>query len=229
MTLQFLTLALIGGVLCLDRIYAQTLVSRPVVTGTIVGLVLGNFQAGLLMGAILELLWIDQSPIGTMVPPNDTLSTVVITSCTLLASGNPGVVSRELMALAILLLVPSAILAQKMDAFIFKRNDHLARIALSYAIRGNLRGVERQHLLALLKAFILSTLLSLALLYAGYHVLIRVYPQVPEKIMNALVYVYYFIPILGVGVALNTINLRKMIPAFCSIFIVITILLDLIF
>ena len=229
MTLQIVTIALIGGIFCLDRIYAQTLISRPVVTGALLGLILGDFRTGLIIGAILELIWIDQAPIGTMVPPNDTVSTILITACTILAGNHLGALSRELIAFSIFVLCPSAILAQHLDIFIFRNNDGLARIALSCAMRGDIRGVERQHLFALLKAFVLSVLLILVLLVAGYYILIGVYPVLTVQLMKALNYIYYFIPILGVAVALNTINLERTMPAFCSVFVVATLLMDLLF
>jgi len=182
-----------------------------------------------MIGAILELIWIDQAPIGTTVPPNDTVSTILITTCTILAGNYLGALSRELIAFSIFMLCPAAILAQHLDIFIFRKNDSLARIALSCAMRGDIRGVERQHLFALLKTFVLSAFLILVLLVAGYYILIGLYPVLTVQIMKALNYVYYFIPILGVAVALNTINLKYTIPTFCSVFIVATIMMDFLF
>jgi mannose/fructose/N-acetylgalactosamine-specific phosphotransferase system component IIC len=224
-----LAIAVVGGLLCLDRIYIQTLISRPVVSATIIGLILGEIETGLIIGALLELIWIDQSPIGTAVPPNDTLSAVAIAACSIIAGKQMGNISHELIAATILALLPLAILGQQMDIYIFRRNDGLSRIAVSYALRGNIRGVEKQHCLALLKTFVLSFLLLWIVLNIGYNILILVYPLLPCHIISALNYIYYFIPILGVAVALNTINLKKMIPIFCSIFLLITIFFDYLF
>lgn len=229
MALMLITISLIGGILCLDRIYLHSLVSRPVVTGAVIGLILQDLHTGVLIGALLELLWIDQSPIGTMVPPNDTISAVIITAACILAGRQFGEISRELISLSLLLMLPAAILGQQVDIYIYKRNDSLSRIAVSYGIRGDIRGVEKEHRLAILKTFILSVLLILATLCAGYYALIRLYPLLPQQMIKALNYVYYFVPILGIAVAMNTINLKKLIPVFCSVFLIITILLDYVF
>ena len=66
---QLIIISFIGAILSLDRILAQTMISRPIGSGAIVGLVLNNFNVGLMAGAIIELLWIDESPLGTSVPP----------------------------------------------------------------------------------------------------------------------------------------------------------------
>lgn len=229
MALMLITISLIGGVLCLDRIYLQSLASRPVVTGAIIGLVLQDLRTGLMIGALLELLWIDQSPIGTMVPPNDTISTVIIAAACILVGQSTGEISKEMISLSFLVMLPAAILGQQLDIFIYKRNDSLSRIAVSYGMRGDIRGVEKEHRLAILKTFVLSVLLILITLYAGYYALGSLYPLLSQKMNRALTYVYYFVPILGIAAAMNTINLKRMIPVFCGVFLILTILLDCVF
>lgn len=67
-------LALISG---LDRTaLAQTLLCRPVVCGALCGLIMGNYPAGLLMGALMELLWLMRLPVGATVAPDDTQATI---------------------------------------------------------------------------------------------------------------------------------------------------------
>ena len=75
MVFKAIVIAVLGGFICLDRIVLQGMVSRPVVTGPIIGFILGDAYTGLIVGALMELFWIDRSPIGAYVPPNDTLAT----------------------------------------------------------------------------------------------------------------------------------------------------------
>ncbi|MFO7832330.1 MAG: PTS sugar transporter subunit IIC [Desulfuromonadaceae bacterium] len=68
------TLVFAGG---LDRTaIAQTLLCRPVVCGSLCGLVMGNYAAGLLIGAAMELLWLMRLPVGATVAPDDTQATI---------------------------------------------------------------------------------------------------------------------------------------------------------
>ena len=124
---MLITISLIGGVLCLDRIYLQSLASRPVVTGAIIGLVLQDLRTGVMIGALLELLWIDQSPIGTMVPPNDTISTVSSPLHVFCWTINRCICSKELISFSFLICWPTAILGQQLDIFIIKRNERPSR------------------------------------------------------------------------------------------------------
>ena len=67
-------LVIAGG---LDRTaLAQTLLCRPVVCGGLCGLIMGNYAAGLLIGAVMELLWLMRLPVGATVAPDDTQATI---------------------------------------------------------------------------------------------------------------------------------------------------------
>ncbi|MFN2257173.1 MAG: PTS sugar transporter subunit IIC [Desulfuromonadaceae bacterium] len=71
---SLVTLALAGG---LDRTaLAQTLLCRPIVCGSLCGLIMGNYTAGMLMGAVMELLWLMRLPVGATIAPDDTQATI---------------------------------------------------------------------------------------------------------------------------------------------------------
>ena len=82
---KIILISFVGGLLCLDRVFIQAMISRPVIIAPVIGLILGNPYAGLIIGAILELFWIDRIPIGTYIPPNDSIAAVVATSTAILA------------------------------------------------------------------------------------------------------------------------------------------------
>ena len=57
MLVQATMLAIIAGVGILDgRIFGQSMLDRPIVTGMLVGLVLGDIKSGIMIGAQLELI-----------------------------------------------------------------------------------------------------------------------------------------------------------------------------
>lgn len=54
-----------GGVVAMDTTAAfQAMISRPMVSCTVVGLMLGNVPLGLTIGVLLELLYINELPVG---------------------------------------------------------------------------------------------------------------------------------------------------------------------
>jgi len=89
------------------------MISRPIVIAPVIGIVLGNPYAGLIIGAMLELFWMDRSPIGIYIPPNDSIAAALAASLAILAGQSLGVVTKELTALSILLAIPFGILAKK--------------------------------------------------------------------------------------------------------------------
>ena len=73
--IQMATLVLLGGAVFTDRTaLIQSMVSRPLVSGLLAGVVLEDPWAGLLCGAMLELLWLFDLPVGTRVPPDESVA-----------------------------------------------------------------------------------------------------------------------------------------------------------
>ena len=62
---DLLPIALLGGVLGMDVVtFPQAMISRPIVAATLAGAFIGNASAGLVMGAVLELLALEMLPFG---------------------------------------------------------------------------------------------------------------------------------------------------------------------
>jgi PTS system mannose-specific IIC component len=226
MLLDAITVAFVGGIICLDRILLQAMLSRPVVIGPIIGLILGDPYTGLISGALIELLWIDRLPVGVYVPPNDSIVAVLVVAGSILTGKQLGHLPKELIALSILLFIPFGILGQKMDVSIMRSNDILSRKAVEDAKRGNIKGISRKHIFGLFKTFSFTTVFIFVFLIFGVTILKYVFPLIPQRGLTALSYTYLFLPLLGVAVALNTINLRGTIPVFCGAFLVVTVVVE---
>ncbi|MEO8194567.1 MAG: PTS sugar transporter subunit IIC [Gemmatimonadales bacterium] len=62
---DLIPIALLGAVLGMDVVtFPQAMISRPIVASTIAGAFIGNAPAGLVMGAVLELLALEMLPFG---------------------------------------------------------------------------------------------------------------------------------------------------------------------
>ena len=65
MLIDLLPIALLGGALGMDVVtFPQAMISRPIVAATVAGAFIGNASAGLVMGAVLELLALEMLPFG---------------------------------------------------------------------------------------------------------------------------------------------------------------------
>jgi PTS system mannose-specific IIC component len=223
MWLTFLEVALVGGAICLDRVFLQIMISRPIVAGPIIGLLLSEPITGLIVGAFIELLWIDRLPMGRYVTPNDSVATILATAGAILTGKELGSLPRELVALAILLFLPCALLARHVDTWIAKSNERLSRRAADYARGGDIRGLAREHKYGLVKTFFGSVLVILLCLVPGVMILAWIFPLLPEKVLRGFSYIYSIIPIVGVAVALSAIKLRGAVPLFAGIFLIVAI------
>jgi mannose PTS system EIIC component len=226
MIMNVLIVSIVGGILCLDRIFLQVLISRPIVAAPLIGLILGDPYTGLIAGAFIELFWIDRLPIGAYIPPNDTMAAVLIAASAIESGRILGYLPQGLIALAVLLFIPIAFLAQKMEVRVIQCNEKLAKDAMSDVNHGDIQSISRNHLRAVLRNWLLPTGMILLALPLGVGVMTWIYPQLTPWIIRGLNMIYGLIPLIGAAVALNTVNVYGKIPIFCSVFLMMTVVLQ---
>jgi len=222
-----LLMAVLGALFCLDRSCLQSMIHRPIVMAPFLGWILGDVKTGLIVGAFLELMWVDRPSMGNYVPPNDSLAAAVITGTVILAGANVGGVSRELTTLGILLLLPLVYGAQRMDMYIMAKNDALAEVALAHAATGNATAIEKNHLSAILKTYLYDLLFIYLATFAAVPVVGFVYDLLPMPALKTLELLYFTFPLLIAGIVLNTIKLRGDVFVFSSLFIILILLAEL--
>ena len=102
MLLNALLLSLIYLVSRTDMINGYMMLTKPIVLGPLVGLVLGDLQAGILIGATLELAFIGVMNIGISVSMDVSIATIV--------GGGLAILSGQDAAFALTIAIPTGIL-----------------------------------------------------------------------------------------------------------------------
>ncbi len=222
MILKLVAVSIAGGILCLDRIVLQAMISRPIVAAPLIGFIMGDPYTGLIAGAFIELFWIDRPPIGAYIPPNDTVAAILITASSIESARLLGSLSQGLIALVALIVVPIGILAQRMELWISKGNEKLVEKALNDAARGDVRSIAGRHISAILKTYLLSAAFILVAMSVVITATTWIYPRLTPLIIRGLTLLYGFFPLLGAAVALNTVNIRGVVPLFCATFLCVT-------
>jgi PTS system mannose-specific IIC component len=220
--------SVVGGFLCLDRTCLQIMISRPVVIAPLTGFMLGDGMTGLIIGAFLELLWIDKPQIGIYVPPNDSLLAVMIVSALLLAKSQTQQYRHELITFAFLLFVPLGYITQKMDTALIQSNEVLSERALQAAKAADSKGIVRQHLWAIAKTYTAYSLFLFLSTIAGVMVIDTLFPLLPSAVMKAMGLMYLIIPAVMIAVCLNTVKIRHAIPVFCALFLAAIVIMEII-
>ena len=81
MGLQLLAVGLWSGFVSMDTTAAmQIMISRPLVSCMVTGLILGDYQLGLLIGIYLELIWINELPVGAVFFAEGNIGSVAATA-----------------------------------------------------------------------------------------------------------------------------------------------------
>jgi len=76
--MELWSISLVGGFLVLDTAAVlQVLVSQPLVSGTLIGWLLGDMSLGLQIGLLFQLLWLHQLPVGAVKIPEGNLAAVI--------------------------------------------------------------------------------------------------------------------------------------------------------
>jgi PTS system mannose-specific IIC component len=226
MIMNVLIVSIVGGILCLDRIFVQALISRPIVAAPVIGLILGDPYTGLIAGAFIELFWIDRLPIGAYIPPNDTIVAVLIAAGAIESGRALGHLPQGLIALAVLIFIPLAVLMQKIELRVIYGNEKLARNALREAEHGDIRSISRNHFRAVIWGWLLPTVMILIALPLGVGAMTWVYPRLAPWTIRGLGLVYGMLPLIGAAVAFSAIHLRGALPIFCVVFLIATVILQ---
>jgi len=158
----YLVLAIVAGLAAVERKgFLQAMLSRPVALAPITGWALGDLQAGVLLAAPLELLWLGAVNLGAALPVHEALATAAITGGAVLSGRALGApVGPEIALLATLVGIPLAVLGRSVDRLTEAWNEHLADRAETQLSHGHVRAAARTNLHGLLIPFAVGAVLA---------------------------------------------------------------------
>jgi PTS system mannose-specific IID component len=191
-------------------------VYRPLIGGTIVGLILGDIGQGMAFGAALNAVHLGfVSTGGTL--PSDLVTAGYIGTALALVSGLD--VDAALAAFGI----PLGLLGGFLWFGRMTVGSTLVHWADARAKRGDTRGVAAINLWAgqgLL--FLFYALPTFAIVYYGQWGIDYVLSLIPDKLIAALSVVGGMLPAVGIGLLLRSMGKRRLIPYFVVGFVLVT-------
>jgi mannose/fructose/N-acetylgalactosamine-specific phosphotransferase system component IIC len=206
MLLTIVGIALVGGVVGLDRTaVGQFMISQPIVVGPLTGWMLGDPGAGMIMGVVLELIWVLDLPIGAFVPADATISTMSATA--IAALGSPGGSSLPVIGFSILLSTAMVPVTMKADDIVRHGNSRLADMLVTGPGQDPRRGLVRAHLSGLLVFFLKSFLLCLMFLPAGVAA-VSAFNLLPERVHRAMSLFVKLLPLVGAALVVSKLSVR---------------------
>ncbi len=215
MVLQYFLIAFIGSIVAsANSLTGQALTNRPIVLGTIVGLILGDPVQGTIIGATLELSYMGVMVIGIASALNMTVVSLLGTTYAL--------VTGQGAELAVTLAVPCSLLMTLVgNTYSFVR-IWLTRFALSAAREGNIKKFERWHWFLWGINIVINSLVYFLALYIGADAVQMLVDAAPEFIINGLKAGTTLVPAMGFAMLLN-LCWSKEVGAFYFIGFVLSI------
>ncbi|MDN3583176.1 PTS system mannose/fructose/sorbose family transporter subunit IID [Mucilaginibacter flavus] len=206
MLLTFLLLTLIAIFGHFEDFLGTTLLSRPLVLGPLVGLVLGDVSQGVMIGATLELIFMGNIKVGAAIPPDIITGGVLGTAFAILAHKGP--------AIALALAVPISILAELVISALFVFRAVFNKKFNQYAQDGDYKSIQRLHILSGLLKPVLMGIIVFISLEVGATAIKSFLDLIPAWVQSGLQVAGNMLPALGFALLMNLMFNKKVAPYF---------------
>jgi mannose/fructose/N-acetylgalactosamine-specific phosphotransferase system component IIC len=202
----------LGALLALDHaMVGQFMLSQPVVTGGILGAATGDAATGLLVGALVQLLYIGVVSVGAYIPSDHAVTGGICTVLTNRFIHVDGYSMGISITLALALAIPAGALAAQLDMVSRQRvNDRLVRWVEARVDRGQEPWLGGLNLLAILPSFLRGFVVYVVWLALGSAFGYYVLPHFPPRVLVALSLVFWALPVLAFAVLFEIASRERM-------------------
>ena len=117
-------MSLLGALLILDKYaFGEFGISQPIIAGTILGAIFGELKTGIMLGAVIQLIFLGGLPIGRDIPPDaQTAGIVGVGTYLFLKISNS---LEQSLFLALTLALTAALLGGAMEVYTRRLNEKL--------------------------------------------------------------------------------------------------------
>jgi fructoselysine and glucoselysine-specific PTS system IID component len=206
LSITYILIALIAMFGHSEDFLGTTLLSRPLVLGPLVGLVLGDITQGIIIGGTLELIFMGNIKVGAAIPPDVITGGVLGTAFAIISGKGP--------AIALAIAVPVSILAEMVISGLFVLRALLNKRFDKYADEGDYKGVQRLHILSGLLRPLFMGLLILLALQLGAGAMKSFLDMIPDWVQSGLKVAGNMLPALGFALLMNLMFNKKVAPYF---------------
>lgn len=194
----------------------QFMISRPIVVGPVVGWLTGHAGIGLELGALIELIWIGDMPVGAHLPLDLTIlaGTAAAFACELANGKYP---PEAVMTYALGISIPLAYLGTEVEVILRKFHVRWIHFAQRMALGSHFRTFEWVNSLVMAELFLkgfLVAVLSLALAHWSS----RLFFLFSDRVIEGLYYAHWLLLALGCSAVIDLLVEKK-----TAVYLVLTI------
>ena len=206
-TLQLILLVIVAAIAGMGSVLDEAQFHRPLVACTLVGLVLGDIQTGIILGGTLEMLALGWMNVGAAMAPDAALASVI--------SAILVIVGKQSIGAGIAVAIPIAAAGQVLTIFVRTITVFFQHLADKYAETGNTRGIEMCHILGLsLQAIRVAVPAAIVGVLAGTDAVNAALAAIPPVITRGLQVSGGFIVVVGYAMVINMMNIKSLMPFF---------------
>lgn len=205
--LQAILLSLVAMLGNAEYLFGTCLLSRPLVMGTLTGIVLGDISMGVTLGATLELAFMGAFSVGASIPPEMISGTVLGTAFAITTgTGAEAALALGLPIASLVLIFKNLSMVFILPMFVHKADK--------YAAVGNYKGVERMHLLGGFFGvnLIIGVIVGVSF-YLGSPVIQGILDMIPAWVQKGLELTMGLLPAIGFGLLMQMI-MNKNVACF---------------
>lgn len=183
-----------------------SLINRPIILGTLTGLIMGDVTQGIIMGATLELAFVGAVSIGAYIPPDMVSGTILGTAFAMEAGAGPET--------ALALSYPIAAAYQAVSSLGTPLGLWLMHKCDKYAAEGNVKKFERGYwIVGFIPKLVFLPIVPLAF-YFGSDAVVSVLNMLPQFIVDGITISGGLIPALGFAMLAQMIMNKKVVVFF---------------
>jgi len=195
MLMDALLISILAGIAGIDLFDGLTHIHRPVVTGAIVGWILGDIRMGLIVGGTLELVWMGAVPVGGAQPPNVVIGGIIGTTFAIL--------TKQEATTAIGVAIPFAVAVQACITLLFTFFSPVMIKADKYADEANTDGIARINYLGMAILFVFYFTITFLPIMLGAEAAQKVVSILPEWLIHGFGVAGGMMPAIGFAMLLK--------------------------
>ncbi|EMK5743026.1 PTS mannose/fructose/sorbose/N-acetylgalactosamine transporter subunit IIC [Proteus mirabilis] len=200
----------------IDKYDVALNIHRPLITGPVVGLIMGDMQVGLIAGATLELAWLGLVPNAGAQPPDVTLGTIAAVAFAVMTKQSPEV--------AMGIGMPIAVLMQMLVIGFFAMTAFTMGKADRYTEKADGAGISRLLIITLIVRSLLYALVAFVTVYFGEHAAQWIDENTPKILLEGLGIGAKMVPAIGFAMLLKIMWSKEVAGVFFIGFVMTTYL-----
>ncbi|MCW9698524.1 MULTISPECIES: PTS N-acetylgalactosamine transporter subunit IIC [unclassified Avibacterium] len=200
----------------IDKYDVALNIHRPLITGPVVGLIMGDLQLGLITGATLELAWLGLVPNAGAQPPDVTMGTIAAVAF--------AVMTGQSAEVAMGVGMPIAVLMQMLVIGFFAVTSFTMGKADEYAEQANTKGIDFLLISTISLRSLLYAIVAFITVYFGEHAADWINNNSPKEILEGLGLGARLVPAIGFAMLLKIMWSKQVAGVFFIGFVATTYL-----